>query len=95
MNILIGFNLVYAEDSRCTMTATREPTPPPLRQLGGTATRQYSPPPAEHGSASCWLCGTHQPTSLMVADGGQACADVRWYCRDTQRCTWRWTGQSA
>ncbi|MGH3274767.1 MAG: hypothetical protein ACRDNZ_10680 [Streptosporangiaceae bacterium] len=50
-------------------------------------------PAAEQGVASCWLCGTQQPIALMVADGGPACTDVRWYCRDTQRCTWRWTGR--
>jgi hypothetical protein len=44
-------------------------------------------------TASCWLCGTQQPTSLMVADGGPTCPDVRWYCADSQQCTWRWTGQ--
>jgi len=31
------------------------------------------------------------PTGLMVPDGGQACADVRWYCQDTKSCTERWT----
>ena len=28
---------------------------------------------------------------LLVPDGGQACADVRWYCKDAQACTERWT----
>jgi hypothetical protein len=27
----------------------------------------------------------------MVPDGGQACADVRWYCKDAKSCTERWT----
>jgi len=27
----------------------------------------------------------------MVPDGGSACADVRWYCRDMRACTGRWT----
>jgi hypothetical protein len=31
------------------------------------------------------------PTSLLVPDGGQACADIRWYCRDAKSCTERWT----
>jgi hypothetical protein len=31
----------------------------------------------------------------MVADGGSACHDVRWYCRDTGGCTQRWTSHSA
>jgi hypothetical protein len=31
------------------------------------------------------------PTSLLVPDGGQACADIRWYCQDAKSCTERWT----
>jgi hypothetical protein len=27
----------------------------------------------------------------MVPDGGQACADIRWYCKDAKSCTERWT----
>jgi hypothetical protein len=42
-------------------------------------------------SAQCSLCGIALPTGLMVPDGGQACADVRWYCKDAQSCTERWT----
>ena len=40
---------------------------------------------------SCWLCGTRLQDNQMVADGGSACSDVRWYCRDTRACTERWT----
>jgi hypothetical protein len=40
---------------------------------------------------SCWLCGIHLPAAQMVADGNAACADLRWYCRDTRGCTERWT----
>lgn len=40
---------------------------------------------------SCWMCGIHSPVGRMVADGGSACPDVRWYCRDTWGCTQRWT----
>jgi hypothetical protein len=40
---------------------------------------------------SCWLCGTHLQHNQMVADGGSACSDIRWYCRDTRACTERWT----
>ncbi len=39
----------------------------------------------------CWLCGVRLPVALMVPDGGSACADVRWYCRDMRACTERWT----
>jgi hypothetical protein len=31
----------------------------------------------------------------MVADGGSACADLRWYCLDMRGCTERWTSRSA
>jgi hypothetical protein len=41
------------------------------------------------------MCGIHSPVGRMVADGGNACADVRWYCRDTWGCTQRWTSRSA
>jgi hypothetical protein len=37
------------------------------------------------------LCGIALPTGLMVPDGGQACADIRWYCKDAKACTERWT----
>ena len=42
-------------------------------------------------SAQCSLCGIALPTGLMVPDGGQACADIRWYCKDAMSCTERWT----
>ena len=44
---------------------------------------------------ACWLCGIRLPADHMVADGGTACADVRWYCLDKRGCTERWTGHSA
>src|SRR5215470_18352542 len=43
----------------------------------------------------CWMCGIRLPVSQMVADGGSACHDVRWYCSDTWACTRRWTSRSA
>jgi len=27
----------------------------------------------------------------LVPDGGQACTDIRWYCKDAMSCTERWT----
>jgi hypothetical protein len=42
-------------------------------------------------AAHCSLCGTLLPVGLMVPDGGQACADIRWYCKDARSCTERWT----
>jgi hypothetical protein len=41
--------------------------------------------------ASCSLCGIARPLGLLVPDGGQACADIRWYCKDARSCTERWT----
>ena len=56
------------------------------------------PPAAEQGdqlrpleSAQCSLCGTALPLGLLVPDGGQACADIRWYCKDARSCTERCT----
>ena len=40
---------------------------------------------------SCWLCGIASPEDQMMPDGGSACDDIRWYCRDTRACTERWT----
>lgn len=42
---------------------------------------------------SCWLCGIRVRAELLVPDGGSACASVRWYCRDMQACTERWTAR--
>ena len=42
-------------------------------------------------SAQCSLCGIALPIGLLVPDGGQACADIRWYCKDAKSCTERWT----
>ena len=43
----------------------------------------------------CWLCGIRLPAEQMMADGGDACSDLRWYCRDTPACTERWTSRTA
>ena len=37
------------------------------------------------------MCGITLPLALLVPDGGQACADIRWYCKDAMSCTTRWT----
>ncbi len=39
---------------------------------------------------SCWLCGIGSQQYHMVPDGGRACGDIRWYCRDTRACTEHW-----
>jgi hypothetical protein len=41
--------------------------------------------------AQCAMCGIALPLGLLVPDGGAACADVRWYCKDARSCTERWT----
>jgi hypothetical protein len=51
---------------------------------------------AEQANArSCWMCGIRLPADQMVADGGSASLDLRWYCQDTRACTERWTSRSA
>jgi hypothetical protein len=51
--------------------------------------------PAGPGAVQpCWLCGIRLPADHMMADGGSACADVRWYCLDKRGCTERWTASS-
>lgn len=59
----------------------------------GAELRQADGPPAPRftGTHSCWLCGIQLPATSMLADGGPACADIRWYCADTLACTGRWT----
>jgi hypothetical protein len=49
--------------------------------------------PAGSATERCWLCGARLATYMLMADGGSACADVRWYCRDARACTSRWTVQ--
>jgi hypothetical protein len=44
---------------------------------------------------SCWMCGIRLPAHKMVADGGSACRDLRWYCQDKRACTERWTVRPA
>ena len=41
--------------------------------------------------AECTMCGVSRPLGLLIPDGGETCADVRWYCKDAQSCTERWT----
>jgi hypothetical protein len=56
-----------------------------------------SRPPGEGSGArqasvvSCWLCGIRLLSSEMMPDGGDWCDDIRWYCRDAEACTQRWT----
>jgi hypothetical protein len=63
------------------------PRPAPARPL--TAMQRNRPRPLE--VAQCSMCGIALPLALLVPDGGQACADIRWYCKDAMSCTERWT----
>ena len=49
----------------------------------------------ELANAACVLCGIQLSIISLVPDGGSACADVRWYCRDITSCTERWTASMA
>jgi hypothetical protein len=63
------------------------PRPAPTKPL--TAMQGNRPRPLE--VAQCSMCGIALPLGLLVPDGGQACADTRWYCKDAMSCTERWT----
>jgi hypothetical protein len=45
-------------------------------------------PSSATGSGRCRqpsaLCGIALPPGLLIPDGGQACADIRWYCKDAR-----------
>ena len=65
-------------------------------ELAMTDQRRPGPSWAEPAQVrSCWMCGIRLSADQMVADGGSACHDLRWYCRDTWACTERWTSPSA
>ena len=65
------------------------PSSPRLASAGSpTATQRDHLRPLE--VAQCSLCGIARPLGLLVPDGGQACADIRWYCKDAISCTERW-----
>jgi len=73
-----------------------EPEPDQLTATPSLAVAE-SPAAAQPGRlrplavASCSLCGVALPLGLLVPDGGQACDDIRWYCKDARSCTERWT----
>src|SRR5205814_2330800 len=79
--------------------AGRDPVPFGWGKGGRAGGRDAAPAgrgkavPAGSATERCWLCGARLATYLLMADGGSACADVRWYCRDARACTSRWTVQ--
>jgi hypothetical protein len=78
----------YLEPRPVQNTTTSDPAP----ARPATATQHNQPRPLE--VAECSLCGIALPLGLLVPDGGQACADIRWYCKDAMSCAHRWTTAS-
>jgi len=76
-------------------TLSRE-TGPGQRPANPRLALAESPAAAPHGRlrplevVQCSMCGIALPLGLLVPDGGQACADIRWYCKDARSCTERW-----
>jgi hypothetical protein len=64
-------------------------TPGPAPAKPPALTQRNRPRPLE--VAQCSMCGISLPLALLVPDGGHACADIRWYCKDAMSCTTRWT----
>jgi hypothetical protein len=81
--------------SATTMSLAREPEQLPISPWLAPADSAAARPgdgrlrPLE--VAQCSLCGIALPLGLLVPDGGRACADIRWYCKDARSCTERWT----
>ena len=77
--------------------ATSPETGPEQHPASPRLTLAEPPAPAQPGrlrpleAAQCTLCGIARPLGLLVPDGGPACADIRWYCKDAKACTERWT----
>ena len=67
----------------------QRPASPHLVLAEPSAGTQQSPRPLQ--VAECAMCGMTLPLAFLVPDGGQACADIRWYCKDARSCTERWT----
>jgi hypothetical protein len=89
-------------NSQATGGSWPEAHPAPLTSLPQRAGGTVRPEPGLAQSwgerapvRSCWMCGIRLPADQLVADGGSACADVRWYCLDTWGCTERWTSRPA
>ncbi len=81
--------------SAATMSLAGEPEQLPVRPLpdlaDSSAVMQADGRRRPLEVAQCSLCGLALPLGLLVPDGGDACADIRWYCKDAKSCTERWT----
>ena len=78
------------------LATSPETGPEPLPADPGPAPAEpQAPTPREPlrplAVAQCSLCGIALPLGLLVPDGGPGCADIRWYCKDAESCTERWT----
>src|SRR5215467_3987215 len=62
-----------------------------MTDLLPNASTPSSPLTRRTAVVSCWLCGIRLHQNQMVPDGGNACPDLRWYCKDIQACTDRWS----
>jgi len=67
----------------------------PGEQAGTDRQRRVRYFAVQANTKRCWLCGIRLPAEQMVADGGSACLDLRWYCRDMRACTERWAPRPA
>jgi hypothetical protein len=78
-----------------TLAPVMEPEPLPLSPLPDPPSALALVPADAHrrplDAAQCSLCGIALPLGLLVPDGGDACTDVLWYCKDAKSCTERWT----
>ena len=83
-----------------TSSVMTVPQAAPPDQLPASPEPALAEPPAgEQGSnsprpldvAQCALCGIARPLGLLVPDGDRASTDTRWYCKDVESCTERWT----
>ncbi len=89
-----------ADRTEVSSPAAHAETTPRAAGLRGERVMAHRPRPAPLAAEpapvrTCWMCGIRLPAEQMMADGGSACPDLRWYCRDTWGCTRRWTTHSA
>jgi|SRR5579862_341923 len=81
------------------LVVTSQETGPEQLPASSDTTPAELPAPAQRDQlrplevAQCAMCGIALPLGLLVPDGGQGCADIRWYCKDARSCTERWTSE--
>ena len=74
-------------------TGPEQPPASPGLALAESPPAAQADRPRPLEAAQCSLCGIMHPLGLLVPDGAQACADIRWYCKDAKSCTERWTAR--